>query len=182
MGNISENYLTQNELDEFCDYIIDGKTTREAARIIYKDRVNVMKWLNSRATDAQRNQYALALEMSADSLVDDALEASDEKNADVWVDEDGKTHVDGEAIQRSRLKADTRKWAASKRYPKRYGEKIHQELTGKDGGPIKYDTPDEERAARLAALLDAARARRAGRDARDGAEMGAAGGAADSGA
>jgi len=44
-----------------------------------------------------------------------------------------------------------------------YVERVQQELTGKDGGAIEVETielTDDERAARVAALLDAARKRR----------------------
>jgi len=35
-----------------------------------------------------------------------------------------------------RLLADNRKWLLSKLAPKKYGDKVTQELTGADGGPI----------------------------------------------
>lgn len=57
-----------------------------------------------------------------------------------------------------------------------------QEHTGKDGGPIEHtQLTDEERAARLAALLDAARARRGGSPAGATAPVDPAAGAADGG-
>ena len=45
-----------------------------------------------------------------------------------------------ESIQVARLQVDTRKWIASKFKPKRYGDKLSQEHTGADGGPIKTET------------------------------------------
>jgi hypothetical protein len=47
--------------------------------------------------------------------------------------------INGEAIQRSRLRVDTRKWLMAKFKPKKYGEKIVQETVGKDGGPIQAE-------------------------------------------
>lgn len=45
--------------------------------------------------------------------------------------------------------------------PEKYRENIHQEHTGKDGGPIEIgNLTDDERAARVTALLERARARR----------------------
>ena len=49
--------------------------------------------------------------------------------------EDGKKALDHEHGQRSRLRVDTRKWAAGKMAPKRYGDKIQH--TGDGGGPIR---------------------------------------------
>jgi hypothetical protein len=38
--------------------------------------------------------------------------------------------------QKAKLQMDARKWFASKVAPKKYGEKVTQELSGPDGGPI----------------------------------------------
>ncbi len=40
-------------------------------------------------------------------------------------DKDGKKALDHEHVQRSRLRVDTRKWAAGKLAPKRYGDKLN---------------------------------------------------------
>ena len=42
-----------------------------------------------------------------------------------------------DAINRARLKMDARKWATSKIAPKKYGDKITQEISGIDGGAIE---------------------------------------------
>jgi hypothetical protein len=42
-----------------------------------------------------------------------------------------------DVIARNRLRVDTRKWMLAKMLPKVYGEKITQEVTGKDGGAIQ---------------------------------------------
>lgn len=49
--------------------------------------------------------------------------------------------------------------------PEKYRETVRSELTGKNGGPIEHENvglTDEQRADRIAALLDQARARRTG--------------------
>lgn len=68
------------------------------------------------------NQYARAKEESADALVEEMMDIADN---------------DTEDVQRSRLKVDTRKWVASKLKAKKYGDKVTQEHTGSDGGPVK---------------------------------------------
>ncbi len=62
--------------------------------------------------------------MQADALFDEALEIADDASGDWTVDKDGKKGVDHENIQRSRLRVDTRKWAAGKMAPKKYGDKL----------------------------------------------------------
>jgi hypothetical protein len=49
------------------------------------------------------------------------------------------------------LRVDTRKWMAGKLAPKKYGEKVTQEITGNDGGPIEMS--DADRAKLVAALF-----------------------------
>ncbi len=53
------------------------------------------------------------------------------------VDGKGNKVLDHEHVQRSRLRVDTRKWAAGKLAPKRYGDKLQH--TGEGGGPIRTE-------------------------------------------
>lgn len=48
-----------------------------------------------------------------------------------------KILLDKEAVMRSKLRIDTRKWLLGKMLPKVYGPKVSMEHTGEDGGPIK---------------------------------------------
>ena len=66
-------------------------------------------------------QYARAREEQADAISDECLEIA-EKEPDV---------------QRAKLKIDTRKWFASKMKPKKYGERVTQEISGPGGEPIQ---------------------------------------------
>ena len=49
--------------------------------------------------------------------------------------EDGSEYeaLNAEHIQRSRLRIETRKWLSSKLKPKKYGDKIQQEITAPEG-------------------------------------------------
>ncbi len=79
--------------------------------------------------------FASAAPSLADALFDEALEIADDVSGDWATDKDGKKVLDHEHIQRSRLRVDTRKWAAGKLAPKRYGDKVQH--TGDGGGPIR---------------------------------------------
>lgn len=68
-------------------------------------------------------------------------------------DEEGATHEPD--TQRDRLRVDTRKWLLSKLVSHKFGEKVVQEHTGKDGGPIETIT-DTEAAQRIAVLFSKA--------------------------
>jgi hypothetical protein len=64
-------------------------------------------------------------------------------------------------MQKNRM--DARKWEASKLKPKKYGEKLNLEATGKDGGPLMHSvTPDLSKLtdAQLTALESIATATR----------------------
>ena len=106
------------------------------------DKATVLRWLADREKAEFRDQYAHARAMQADRLFDEAIEIADDASAD-WVEtDDGKKVLNHEHVQRSRLRVDTRKWAAGKLAPKRYGDKLQH--TGDGGGPIRV-APDLSR-------------------------------------
>ncbi len=98
----------------------------------------VYRWIA--AQDEFRELYARAREDQADTLADEIVDISDDAHND-WMERNGKDDVgwqlNGEHIQRSRLRVDARKWVAAKLKPKKYGERVQQELTGADGGPLQ---------------------------------------------
>ena len=104
----------------------------------------VYRWLNERPEFQE--QYARAREEQADFYAGQIVEIADEEVTMVRADKhksrdedgDGNTEVvfDPTAVARNRLRVDARKWYASKLAPKKYGEKVTQELTGTDGGAI----------------------------------------------
>lgn len=79
------------------------------------------EWLDE--DEEKVKQYARACEDRHDFLFDEILEIADENEADVYID-NGEAKIDGNTVQRSRLKIDARKWALSKMNPKKYGDKV----------------------------------------------------------
>lgn len=104
----------------------------------------IFRWLQEDRENF-REQYARAKQESADAMAEDLLDISDDgvndwmekkygKNADsTWV-------VNGEAVQRSKLRVDTRKWLMSKMKPKKYGDKLN--LEGTVDGKLTIQTVD----------------------------------------
>jgi hypothetical protein len=86
------------------------------------------------------DQYARAREAQADAIFDDILDIADDATND-WMernvddDEGVGWKLNGEHIQRSRLRVDARKWMAGKLRPKKYGEKTI--LGGDSENPVK---------------------------------------------
>ena len=70
--------------------------------------------------------------------LDEIIAISDDVSLDEIIDGEGNPRTNHEAIQRSRLKVDTRKWAMSKLAPKKYGDKIQQEIVGANGEAIQH--------------------------------------------
>ena len=106
--------------------ISNGSSARQA---IIESEINnstFFEWLQKDTSKQYAESYTRACEIRAEKLTDEILQIADEANADiVGVDEKtGKPIVNGEAINRSRLKVDARKWLAGKIAPKKYGDKI----------------------------------------------------------
>src|SRR5260370_5913718 len=67
----------------------------------------------------------------ADKLFREIIEIADDKSGDYVTTSDGKTIVDHENIQRSRLRVDARKWAAARLAPKKYGDRVEHDHKGR---------------------------------------------------
>ncbi len=108
-----------------CRRLAEGETLRSVCRDkAMPDKATILRWLADKKKADFRAQYAHAREMQADALFDEALVIADDASDDWAEDKDGKKTLDHENIQRSRLRVDTRKWAAGKLAPKKYGDKL----------------------------------------------------------
>ena len=107
----------------------NGKSVRSilngANRYILPSNVTFCEWLSK--DEELAKQYARATEIRAEALLDEMIDIVDDKSKDVKEQEiNGEISqtVNNEAIQRSRLRYDARKWLISKLNPKKYGDKI----------------------------------------------------------
>ena len=84
-----------------------------------------LQWLHDYPDFAEAHKQAQRLR--ADVLFEEALTVADDARND-WMARNDPNNpgwiANGEHIQRSRLRVDTRKWAASKLNPSRYGDKL----------------------------------------------------------
>lgn len=82
------------------------------------------------------DRYARACEIRADNIFDELFEIADDGHND-WMErnfgDETRWVENGEAIRRSALRIDARKWALAKMQPKKYGEKITHDGTGQNG-------------------------------------------------
>lgn len=108
---------------QICELLAEGKSLREICRADGMPvQSTVFKWLSE--NEAFSKQYAYARNAQAEALADEILEIADNGINDTYVDENGNKRTDMDVIARSRLRVDSRKWLASKMYPKKYGDKI----------------------------------------------------------
>ena len=68
-------------------------------------------------------------------------------------------NIETDVTERSKLKMDSRKWILARLAPRKYGDKVTQELVGPGGGAIKSETTIvDDIQARLDALRERMRA------------------------
>lgn len=149
---------TQEIADLICERIANGESLRTiCADEAMPAKSTVFKWLAERSEFS--DQYARAREAQADALFDEIIDIADDGTND-WMEKhsaDGEAigwRENGEALRRSVLRVDARKWMAGKLRPKVYGDRTQMEHTGANGGPIEHtvsakDLSDDE-LARLA--------------------------------
>lgn len=91
----------------------------------------VFNWL--RENDDFQIAYARAKAESADALFEELIDIADDGRND-WMenrDPDNPGYkLNGEHVNRSRLRVDTRKWAIARMKPKKYGDRLHTEHSG----------------------------------------------------
>jgi len=131
-----------------CSRIADGESLRTICSADgMPDKSTVFRWLAS--NEDFRDQYARAREAQADFYAEEIIEISDDGTND-WMERRSESEkgagvntgwvLNGEHVQRSRLRVDARKWYASKVAPKKYGDKFINEHSGVDGGPVEVVT------------------------------------------
>lgn len=127
---------TKEIADEICERIAEGESLR---RICLSDhlpnRKTIFHWLLNDTHPGFCDQYRMARDMQAENFADEMNDIADDGSNDYMenVDDQGAVigyKLNGEHIQRSRLRIDTRKWIASKLKPKKYGDKIEVENSG----------------------------------------------------
>lgn len=117
--------LSPEFIAAICERIAAGESVRSICRDpTMPDASTVFKYLALDAGFAQ--QYARAKEAGIEAILDEASDIADEGTND-WMKKNDPANpgyaLNGEHVQRSRLRIDTRKWFASKLLPKKYGDR-----------------------------------------------------------
>ena len=107
-----------------CDGLASGLSMRKICfDEAFPAQTTIYRWL--RENEEFRQQYTQARTWQADTLFDECLDIADDGSNDWMADKDSETgeRYNGDAVARSRLRVDTRKWMAGKLNAKKYGEK-----------------------------------------------------------
>lgn len=134
--------------DEMMELIATGAPVRQICLMEgMPSQAQFYKWLQDDTEKSEK--YARAKELQADYFAEEIIDIADNSTND-WMIREGKEVVDQEAIQRDRLRIDTRKWLMGKCKPKKYGDKLDH--TSSDGtmSPKAADTDAIRNAVREA--------------------------------
>lgn len=119
--------FNQATADRICERLAAGESLRKAAEAEGVRHSSVLTWVET--IPAFADQYARAREIGYKLLADQIIEISDDSSND-YTDTERGPAFNAEAVARSRLRVDSRKWMLSKMLPKVYGEKVELEHKG----------------------------------------------------
>lgn len=132
--------FTQELFDAICGRIAAGESLRSVCRDEAMPAHSTFLLWTSR-DEALSDQYAQARDARADLIFDEMLEIADtpEVGQKTVSKATGLEITEADMIEHRRLRVDTRKWILSRMAPKKYGDKVTQEHTGVDGGPVQIE-------------------------------------------
>lgn len=118
---------TPEVADDICALLASGESLlRVCKRQGMPDKSTVFRWMA--AHEDFRDKYAKATEARADAIFEEMFDIADD------------ALPDSAEVAKARLRVDTRKWALARMNPRKYGDKVTNELVGKDGGAIQIET------------------------------------------
>lgn len=144
---------TEELAGRICEQLAMGHSMRHVSRDASMPAMSTMfKWLREYPEFSE--QYAIAKQEATDAMAEDILDIADDGSNDYMEREnnDGSTSAayNGDSVQRSRLRVDTRKWLMAKMKPKKYGERL--DLNTEETVIHKYeDMTDEQLEAAIKA-------------------------------
>lgn len=147
---------TQKIADEICERIAQGEPLRQICRDEGMPAWRtVYDWINK--YEDFSTAIARARELGYDAIAEETLDIADEGTND-WMEKlgaDGQPigwQLNGEHVQRSKLRIETRLKLLAKWSPKKYGDKQQVEMSGQ---LATSNMTEEEIRAELAALTNA---------------------------
>lgn len=101
--------------EDICALLADGESLRSICkRQGMPNKATVFRWL--RVHEEFRDQYAKATDSRADAVFEEMLDIADD------------AAKESAAVAKARLQIDTRKWVLSRMNPKKFGDKVTQDI------------------------------------------------------
>lgn len=122
---------------EICARIAEGESLRAVCRDIDIPIGTVTGWFID-DKEGVFEHYARARKIQAERMFEELTDIADDSRND-WMEKHGYTMPDQEAIQRSKLRVDTRRWILARMDSNRYAETTKQEHTGANGAPLQIN-------------------------------------------
>lgn len=133
-----------------CKRIADGDSVRTIVQEdVMPSSSTIFRWLLDEKHKGFWEQYEKARNIQAELMFEELLDIADNGEND-WVvrmekDNEKWWTQNGEAISRSRLRVDTRKWYLSKVLPKKFGDKMEVDHNVKPVDGFNYLTSKEKK-------------------------------------
>lgn len=109
---------------DICSRLASGSSLRAICALEAMPCMSsVFLWL-TKHKDFSDN-YATAQKERSEAMFEEMFEIADDAKAEA------------SCVAKARLQVDTRKWALARMNPKKYGDKVTQEVVGADGGPVQ---------------------------------------------
>ena len=141
-GSGRPSIYTPEIVDRICQELMEGKSLIKICDAPdMPHRYTVVLWLGDPDKTSFLTRYTQAKETQAeymDDLILDVAKASTPESSPA-----------------DRVKIGAYQWRASKLQPKKYGDRVHKEVTGADGGPVKINVSgiNDEQLATIEAAL-----------------------------
>lgn len=152
MGRTGRPSKYNRELaDKICGLIATSTMSlTDIGKKVGIDQTTIAAWIRDKKKvdpeDKEEQDFSLlyvrAKEAQMHMMAEEILDIADNATNDYMLrnDREGDSpgfRENGEVINRSRLRIESRKWLMAKLAPKVYGDKVTQEHTGPSGGPIQ---------------------------------------------
>ncbi|EFF6379721.1 DNA-binding protein [Escherichia coli] len=129
---------TEEKALEICELVADGQSINKISKMSgMPNRSTILKWF--RDVPEFSTMYARAKEIGFEILADEIIDLAD-----------AEENTDKDQLRRHQLMIDTRKWLLAKLQPRKYGERVTQEIVGnKDEAPVQVAEVSKEEIARI---------------------------------
>jgi len=128
-------YSQQQIEDTFNDILSEIEQGNSLISILrrkeFPSTATFYQWLEADENKAKR--YVRACEIRADVIFEDIIDIADHSN------EDHTPFTGANVVQRDRLKIDARKWIVAKLHPKKYSDRVYQDITTHQEQPLFPD-------------------------------------------